>query len=325
MLVCEANKQILIAGVICERHALAKAGEDVTFGQLRTFVCVARAGSFVKAADALGITQPAVSEQITGLEEKLGYLLFRRRRGTTPVLTEEGSEALEKAVDILRDVEALAGASPAPSRRSVVLNICIGPRLLDAYLKPLLPRIYREHPEMQIDSQPAVSFHEIGEALEKGRIDLAVYTVSSEAGGWTEKARTVCSVPTVLVGPPGTGARLASGEIALSSLKFLFPGAKETVQRWAESVLGELGVQPEVAPAYFQIADVAMQLVEEGQGVSVFMRESVEDRLRAGALEILDYELSPMQRIIGRSPHAPPEARIIEDYLSEELAKGTPG
>ncbi len=47
-----------------------------------TFLTVVRKGSFTEAAKELGITQPAVSQQISRLEDQLGFALFQR----TPAL-----------------------------------------------------------------------------------------------------------------------------------------------------------------------------------------------------------------------------------------------
>lgn len=84
---------------------------------LRTFVAVARAGSFSAAACDLGYTQSAVSQQVAALEKDLGVQLLHRR----PVVpTEAGQRLLEHATPILlrldaarTDVQRLSGEPPA--------------------------------------------------------------------------------------------------------------------------------------------------------------------------------------------------------------------
>ncbi len=76
---------------------MGQPDRDFTLRQLRTFICAARAGSFSHAAAELGISQPAVSDQIALLEDRLGHTLFVRRLGTTPQLTAEGVKLLETA------------------------------------------------------------------------------------------------------------------------------------------------------------------------------------------------------------------------------------
>ncbi|WP_433218003.1 LysR family transcriptional regulator [Dactylosporangium sp. CS-047395] len=84
---------------------------------LRTFAAVARLGSFSAAADELGYTQSAVSQQIAALEQDVGAVLLRRR----PVgLTDAGARLLEHTGPILlrlaaarADVARLSGPPPA--------------------------------------------------------------------------------------------------------------------------------------------------------------------------------------------------------------------
>ncbi|MBM3597443.1 MAG: LysR family transcriptional regulator [Alphaproteobacteria bacterium] len=64
------------------------------YTQIRAFDAVARAGSFVRAADLLGLSQPAVSAQVRALETTYGVKLFQRS-GRTIQLTASGKELLE--------------------------------------------------------------------------------------------------------------------------------------------------------------------------------------------------------------------------------------
>ena len=86
---------------------MTEPARDFTLGQLRTFVAAARARSFSRAADQLGISQPAVSEQIAMLEGRLGHRLFIRRRGASPVLTPDGASLLERAEALLNASQGL--------------------------------------------------------------------------------------------------------------------------------------------------------------------------------------------------------------------------
>ena len=68
--------------------------------RLNVFVAVAREGSFTKAAAALGVSQPAVSQNVADLEKSLGVKLFERLRGEV-VLTPEGEVFMKYARNIL--------------------------------------------------------------------------------------------------------------------------------------------------------------------------------------------------------------------------------
>lgn len=68
--------------------------------RLNVFVAVAREGSFTKAAAALGVSQPAVSQNVADLEKSLGVKLFERLRGEV-ALTPEGEVFMKYARNIL--------------------------------------------------------------------------------------------------------------------------------------------------------------------------------------------------------------------------------
>ena len=68
--------------------------------RLRIFMAVAEKGSFTLAAKALGVSQPAVSQNIAELEKSLGAELFLRRKGSV-TLTPKGAAFKEYAGRIL--------------------------------------------------------------------------------------------------------------------------------------------------------------------------------------------------------------------------------
>ena len=74
--------------------------------RLRVFLKVAERGSFTRAAEDLGITQPAVSQNIAELEKQTGAVLFERSRSRV-ALTEEGKVFRIFAERILRDYDEL--------------------------------------------------------------------------------------------------------------------------------------------------------------------------------------------------------------------------
>lgn len=78
----------------------------IQLGWLRTFVTVYRLGSFTKAAQALGLSQPAVTHQVRNLEKELGRPLFERLpQGVEPT---PAAEALVREVQV--PIDSLTGA-----------------------------------------------------------------------------------------------------------------------------------------------------------------------------------------------------------------------
>ena len=80
---------------------------DVELRHLRCLVAIADAGSFTDAALALGVSQPAVSRTLAGLEQALGVRLLRRTNREV-VLTAAGERTLARARRVLAEVEGLS-------------------------------------------------------------------------------------------------------------------------------------------------------------------------------------------------------------------------
>jgi len=119
---------------------------------LKTFVVVAQRLNFTHAAQALNLTQGAVSRQILGLEQQLGYPLFSRRaRGL--VLTAQGALLLTPVQQALEQLgEALVRVGAQPGMLRIKCPTCA--------MRWVLPRIIRlqnERPEMHIELTASVS------------------------------------------------------------------------------------------------------------------------------------------------------------------------
>src|SRR5580658_2476137 len=77
-------------------------------------VAVARCGSFTAAAQAIGVTQSAVTKGVADLERQLGFAVFHRTaRGA--LLTEKGSDFVERAARLLDDARELLDGSSSPN------------------------------------------------------------------------------------------------------------------------------------------------------------------------------------------------------------------
>ncbi|MFZ1872286.1 MAG: LysR substrate-binding domain-containing protein [Chania sp.] len=119
---------------------------------LKTFVVVAQRLNFTHAAQALHLTQGAVSRQILGLEQQLGYPLFSRRaRGL--VLTAQGALLLtpvQQALEQLGEALVRVGAQPGTLRIKC-------PTCAMRWVLPRIIRLQNERPEMHIELTASVS------------------------------------------------------------------------------------------------------------------------------------------------------------------------
>lgn len=119
--------------------------------QLSSFLAVVRAGSFVAAADATGLSKAAVSRHVAELEAQLGVRLLHR---TTRRLsqTDEGQRFHVRAVELVAALEELeaetaSSGGEATGRLRINAPLTFG----NLHLAPLWPRFTAAHPKVSLD------------------------------------------------------------------------------------------------------------------------------------------------------------------------------
>ena len=141
---------------------------------LRTFIAVTNAGSVTEGAAQIHRSQSATSLQIKRLESIIGRAVFERH-GRGVVLTEAGRQLLPIAHEV---TDRLDGALRDLSQRPVSGKLRLG--VPDDHGRSNLTRIIatfmRAHPQVELDVTCALSTG-FPEALNKGRMDMAVYEV----------------------------------------------------------------------------------------------------------------------------------------------------
>ena len=141
-------------------------------GAVRTFVAVAEAGQFQKAAADLSISQQAVSKRVAALERALGVRLFTRApRGAE--LTIDGQAFLPHARELLRVAER-ASASVRPGRRPLRVDV-IASRVAPS---ALMRDFHRAHPEIDLDVVMLSDVDTAVAAVRSGAVDASFRAVA---------------------------------------------------------------------------------------------------------------------------------------------------
>ena len=123
----------------------------MTLVQLRHLIALAQSGSFTRSAEALFLTQPALSRSIRALEEELGQPLFDRV-GRRSLLTPFGAESLRRARQLVFDAEELAGSGRQMREgRSGAVRIGLGSGPGAMLMTPLLKIMAKLHPTIHIE------------------------------------------------------------------------------------------------------------------------------------------------------------------------------
>ncbi len=137
---------------------------------LRTFVRVAESGSFSAVAREIGATQPAVSRQISALEQHLDARLIQRTTRSL-TLTEDGRDLLDHARRVLDCVEE---AEMAVGRRqgtpSGLVRIATPSTFGRLYVAPRMRRLLDRYPELSVELHMSDSVTD----MIAGGIDLAI-------------------------------------------------------------------------------------------------------------------------------------------------------
>jgi DNA-binding transcriptional LysR family regulator len=144
------------------------------FQQLRGFCYAASCGSVSQAAKRMCLSQPAVSQQIQGLEDELDVTLFARR-GSRIQLTHDGELLFELARSLIEELEHLD--EEFHQRRSEVnqghIEVAAGLSTILYFLPRHVESFRRAHPKIEVRLQQVTGLEGL-ERLRAGLVDLAV-------------------------------------------------------------------------------------------------------------------------------------------------------
>ena len=146
---------------------------DMDLRHLRTFVTVAEQGTVSKASLRLRVAQPALSRQISALEQELGIRLFDRVRRRL-ILTGEGEQLLGDCRAILGAVGSMTERAQGLHRADAgILKVAATPQTIDGVLSNFLRRYAKRRPNVQIKLAEAVGAA-LPAMLERGELHLGI-------------------------------------------------------------------------------------------------------------------------------------------------------
>jgi len=244
----------------------------ISLDTLRIFEAAARLGSFTAAAEAIGLTQGAVSQRIKALEAELNVSLFRRLTRAV-ALTAEGQHLLAAVQGGLRQIEegidavsTIAGTAPI----RLAVSSSVASRWLMARLK-MLP------PPLSVSVVADDRLHEIGmEADLALRFGPGRYPGFTSTAIGTDQLFPVCS-PALL----GAGRRW-------EELPRLVDTTAETDRSgcgWnAWSAFTGIVLNDAPDGGQYSHAYLAIQAAEQGMGVALARRLLCADAIKAGKL-----------------------------------------
>lgn len=299
--------------------------------QLRILAAVVEHGSFSGAAEALGLTQPAISAQVRHLRKFAGVPLLVRE-GRRVVLTEAGRALYRFAEEMLGSTDALRRELEDISGGERDHILIAGPLAYVAYVLPsLLARFELQHPNLRL-SVIETSSRDAIERVRSGRVDIGVV-----ASG---------RVPKDLVDGLVVGHLFDDEVVIIESPKHPFEHGEEVTLEALSQIpfvglargeaLTEAGLNRRLAAAGLPPIKPVMEFsawagvkdaVRSGAGVAMVFRSVVQRELEQGELRVISVEeyrpVRPVDLICSPQRRSRQITRVFEELL-EYLAREVP-
>ncbi|MEP4036505.1 LysR family transcriptional regulator [Pseudophaeobacter sp.] len=283
---------------------------------------VAQHGSLSAAAEALHVSQPALSTALARIEDHLGQALFVRRRGAPLTLTPQGrdfAKAAQNLVDQAAQLEAPNGASP------VLQNLVIGcfSDLAPFVLAPALRCLRQAFPDLTV-SPRMLGFSQLTEGLLRGEIDLAVtYDLGLDAG--FDRQVIDRRAPQALMPPDHALAQYRSLSLAqLADAPLVLSQEGLSVQHML-GLFKTIGLTPRIAHRAASL-EVLRSLAANGEGIGISysappINQSYDGKALASIPISDSFALEPVIIASHGTPKADSPLARAKDVLSKALGQ----
>jgi LysR family tcuABC transcriptional regulator len=241
----------------------------VDLRQLRYFTQIVESGSLSKASRQLFIAQPALSQQLSKLEDEVGKpLLNRSSRGVTP--TENGLALYHHARFMLRQLDqALSIARKESGAVHGMVSVGLPATTVSALGLPLVRRVRERYPSIMLNVVEGMSGH-LGQMMRMGQLDLAVLFSSDVAQDDSvdplleEELFVMLPKHSALVAPRRTSVTIAEA----ASLPLVLPTSEHGLRRRIAAEFEQRNLTPRIV-AEIDSLSLLMNCVYDGIGATI--------------------------------------------------------
>ncbi|MES2184988.1 MAG: LysR family transcriptional regulator [Pseudomonadota bacterium] len=294
------------------------------FRSIRCFICVAELGSISRAAEQLGIVQPALTRHIKRLEEEFGtVLLTRLPRGVR--LTAAGREFLEHCRRIEEEVtrakhELTAQGSQPRGPIAFGASPTLGSVLMPAVVEQSMVEF--PHLLLRVVESRSIKLHE---SLLTGALDLAILT--NPVGSHSLNLQPLVSEPLCLV--EKAGSRPAGSRIDLAALAGIPVVVTPGMRALASGEYGSRKARLVVA-AEIESIETIRCLVRAGHARTITPASAFQEEIHAGLLRAHPLDAPDRQRVLVLAtrtdntelPAVRELSRIVRTEVRQRIAGG---
>ena len=248
--------------------------------QLEYALALSKSLSFSKTAEQLGISQPALSKQISGLEHELGVELFDRHQNPLAV-TAAGEYFFRQAKDLLyREEQLYKSMDGFKSESSGSLTVGVSPFRALYLLPEMCKKVKEKFPGVTVVLKEEASGKLRANAAE-GKYDFAVVNLPVDESvldaKLIEQDRLVVAVPQSMVSLV-PGGKQSSDELEFEDfgkLPFIVVGHSQEMRRLFEKLCSASGIRPEISAEVVGLT-TAWAMMRAGVGATILPLQFVK-------------------------------------------------
>jgi LysR family transcriptional regulator, low CO2-responsive transcriptional regulator len=293
------------------------------FDQLKTFMEVARLGSFSRAAEKVLRSQPAVSTQIRQMEQEYGQRLFDRTAKSVR-LTPAGEVMLDYARQMLAlQAKSLYAVSDHTGVATGTLAIGANEGTFLYVLHKVLAKYHKKFPRVRISVYRSFS-HKVKEKVEQGAIDLGIVSLPAKSPGL--KVVPIFRDRLYLMAGPASPLfhrkSVTLEELARQPLILPKTGSiRKLMEKHLRLYNADLNTTMELTSVV-----MIKRFVRDGFGLSLICRAFARENVRRGEIKLLELEGLELWRQLGlvyrKDRSLPLAASAFVELARKELAAG---
>ncbi len=282
----------------------------LTLTALRSFVAVVEAGSFSRAAQQLGVSQPSVSLQLTGLERACGVLLLHRKPQLQP--TDAGRELLLRARLILSRLDEFEGiVAGLQGLRQGQLSVGMsGPHVA----MRLVAGFLRQHPGITLSTRIGNTTALLADVAQC-RTDVALVALTAPPPGLACRSIYPLRLAACLPQGHALARRRSVTAREVARLPFISREVGSVTRQLAEQLFATAGLTPQVAHEVTG-REAMKEAVVAGMGIGALFAQEAEGDARLAAVPIADAAPAAIHAVALEESLGIPVVRAFWDHAA---------